>query len=786
MNKQLILLVFLISCMFSAKAQVEVSGQVKDAQTKNPLEFCSISVFNAKDSLITGTVTDEKGFFTLPVKRGNYHLLISFIGYKTDTSKTIEITANKFLGTFKLEQDVKNLKEVSVKANSSENQLDRDVQVVTDKMKSGASSAKEVLEKVNGVSYDRFNNSVKVDNNDKVIILVDGMEKDQEYIKNLSPERLKKIEVIRDPGGRYALEGYSAVINIMLKKDYQGTEIYISDRSMIDLDAVKDEYIPVQNNLNATVNYVYNKLNLYASYANNVNNFNLQSTSKKEYYNSLLIEKTFAGKNDMNTKVKQLYNYYTLGADYQVNPKHTISFEGNISGQPQAFNRTGETFDVAFSSNGVVTDKYKIETKNVSGNTSLYNSVFYEGRFDENNTLKTNFTYSVYDNKYHNTYLENSYESRIEEGTDSKTGTKFYLEFHHTFQNKTSIMTGYGNTWENRDNRFMADFSENRFQYRDFKHKLYAYYSWQKSKKFSIKIGGACESSSPEANGLKRTYLIYQPYADIKFKPAELYDVKLKYRSAGNYPDISQANPFTSMVDKQSERTGNPSLSPEVVHKLSLQNNILQGLVTIEPYFHYSDNMITETGSMKNDSVLQYTFHNAGNYMKYGVEARFTVPFGQSLFLKSGFDVFGNSIKFDGNTNEFTDWTMNTQFIYQNQKSELVAGLEYQKNMSRMISAQGYSKGDNDYWIVFLQQPFFKQKLEVMLLYFFPIDFGADYDQGSYIKTDKFSERITNDISLLKNMIMLQISYRFNKGKSVTKNEKNIEKDRERGSKGLF
>lgn len=97
--------------------------------------------------------------------------------------------------------DEKYLKAVSVTANASENRIDRDEQVVTDKMREGAADTKDVLDKVNGVEYDRYSNSIKVDNDSKVLILVDGMEKDQEYIKNLAPERLKKVEVIRKSRG---------------------------------------------------------------------------------------------------------------------------------------------------------------------------------------------------------------------------------------------------------------------------------------------------------------------------------------------------------------------------------------------------------------------------------------------------------------------------------------------------------------------------------------------------------------------------------------------------------
>ena len=300
-------LICLSFSFLSAKPPIEISGQVKDNLTKKGLEFCSIAAFNSKDSLIAGSVTNDNGFFSIFLESGVYYFTMSFIGYKTDTTETMYVTEKKFIGVFKLSQDEKLLKEFTVKSSSYDNLLDKDVQIVTEKMKAGTTNTKEVLDKMNGVDYDRYNNSIKVDNDTKVMILVDGLEKDQEYVKNLSPDRLKKIEIIRDPGGRYALEGYSSVINIILKKDYQGTELYLDQRVMLDPDAANKKYFFIQNGTSGTLNYVYNKVNLYGKYSNNYNNFNMPSFDKQEYANGLTIDKK-PSNNTLNTTVNELSN----------------------------------------------------------------------------------------------------------------------------------------------------------------------------------------------------------------------------------------------------------------------------------------------------------------------------------------------------------------------------------------------------------------------------------------------------------------------------------------------
>jgi hypothetical protein len=785
MKHNILLFLFLISSSAFAQDKFDVTGQVKDAVTKAAIEFCPVSAYNPKDSLIATTVTDEKGYFLFSLDEGTYHLKTVYLGYKKDSTPAFDLEEKKFIGIIKLQPDSAFLKTVTVKSSAAENQLDRDIQIVTDKMKTGAGTAKDVLEKVNGVSYDRYNNTIKVDGNPKVIILVDGMEKDQEYIKNLAPDRLKKIEVIRDPGGRYGLEGYAAVINIILKKDYQGTEILLSEETLQDVDAVKTAYIPLSNEVDVTLNYVYNKINLYAGYNNSYTNINFNSTNRKEYTNGRVIENNPVDNKDVNFHIKEFSHEGTFGADYYLNPKHTISFESDLYVEPRESNTT-KLFSKVTTNNGTSLENYNSTTSTSSGNLSSANTLFYIGKLNESNEINANLNYSLFNSTTTNDYVDDSLFTTSQQGEDNKNSTKFYLEYTHKFKNKTSLQLGYGNTWQQQHNTLTEDSIVDKFNYSDLRNKLYAYHSWQPNKKFGLKLGAAAETSSPEANGIRRSYNILQPYADIKYAPSDVLSVKLKYRADNAYPEIEDTNPFSVFVDKNSVRTGNPLLKPEVTHKLSLQTDILGGLVTIEPYYHFSNNFLTDIGTLRSDSIFEYSTSNAGNYTRYGSEIRFTLPFGETGFiLQSDADIFYNSIKYNSRINEFNFWTMSSQLIYQNEKKGTVAGLKYQKNLVRSITAYGYENNDNDFWIAFIQQPFFKEKLNVMLLYFIPTGFGVEFNQGGYAKTETYKETRSYDISILKNIMLLEISYHFNRGKSANKTEKNIEQEN-KGKKRIF
>ena len=201
-----------------AQETVEISGQVKDEKTKENLPYCKVIALDNNDSIIRGGITDEKGIFKLPLTPGQYTLVIRFFGYENDTVQTGSFQEDTFLGVFKLKQGAINIEEVKVEASSHIDMLDKDIQIITDEQKNGSTATKDVLDKITGISYDDYAGTLKVDNDANIMILVNGVEKSQEYVQNLDPERLIRVETIRDPGGRYGLEGYTAILNVVLKE----------------------------------------------------------------------------------------------------------------------------------------------------------------------------------------------------------------------------------------------------------------------------------------------------------------------------------------------------------------------------------------------------------------------------------------------------------------------------------------------------------------------------------------------------------------------------------------
>ncbi|MCD6090569.1 MAG: outer membrane beta-barrel protein [Bacteroidales bacterium] len=790
-----LLLIFFTSLFTEAYAQAKISGQIKDGETREALIYCSLSVYNLQDSLITGGVSNDKGYFIIPLQRGSYNLVSSYIGYQNDTLTLNVSGKDQFLGNIKLNGNQNDLSEIEVKGSLYEASIDKEVVFITTKIRASTANTSDVLERINGLSFDRYNNSIKVDGDDHIVLLVNGLEKNQEYIRNLSPERIKEVEILRNPSGRYALEGYSAIINILLKSDYKGTEIYAENMTMINTDTKENNYFPT-NNFSLTYNYTYDKLNIYAKASNSYTGLDVIGESKQEYTNGFLIENKPLN-NENNLKTDFLSNTYTAGIDYYINPKHTISFESNISAFPSPRRNIDHNYNVIHSQDGVVTDTYNSQNVNNIDSKDFTNSLFYIFKIDNKNTLNADFTFSKYTDDYTNSIIQSNGFELNETGENKKDYTKFYLELNHTINDKSTLMVGYGNTWRQMDNVFTTktrlvsteDFTTEltSFSQTETRHKLYAYYSSKLGNKVSYKLGLAGEYSHPKSGEIDQSYFIYQPHLDLNISAHKMLNIKLKYRADSDYPSMKQVNPFTHTIDPYTIETGNPYLEPELTHKISARFRIMQGLISLEPYYHFSNNWINKVITPLDGNIFEYSYDNVGNYESTGFKINFNLPmFKQSLFLQSNADFFQSSISYNGKSNTVNDWVMNTQLLYINKKYHSVAGLNYQKGIKKLINAQGYEYYNTDYWLIFIQQPLLKNKMTVMLSYMLPIDFGVTYEQGSYIDTGLYRATTAYDISMLKNTLMLRLTYRFTKGKSVRNISKSIEKEIENKSKGIF
>lgn len=120
MQHRWLTLLFLLVVTLSVRAQgTAVSGRIIDKTGQTPLERATLQLLRTDSTFVGGTLTDERGRFSLEkVSAGTYLLKVTNLGYKTIFRNiTVERRKPLVLGDIALEVNTIELDEAQVTAN---------------------------------------------------------------------------------------------------------------------------------------------------------------------------------------------------------------------------------------------------------------------------------------------------------------------------------------------------------------------------------------------------------------------------------------------------------------------------------------------------------------------------------------------------------------------------------------------------------------------------------------------------------------------------------------------
>lgn len=161
-NLVLAIILFTISNGTSVLAQNgSIRGLITDRATNEKIPYANIvAVFKSDTGSPKGTVSDKDGMFGIDnLPYGNYNIVISFIGYKSDTIKNIGIDRQNQhvnLGEVQLSTITVSLGVVVVedRAETTSSKLDRVTYRTGDFETAKGGNAADVLNKLPSVSVD--------------------------------------------------------------------------------------------------------------------------------------------------------------------------------------------------------------------------------------------------------------------------------------------------------------------------------------------------------------------------------------------------------------------------------------------------------------------------------------------------------------------------------------------------------------------------------------------------------------------------------------------------------
>ncbi len=419
MNKLIIL--FLSSLSFCYSQEFKVSGTIRDANSREALPYANISV----NDDAKGVSTDINGKFEISLSKGNYELLVSYIGYKTETIP-VELIDKDIQLNINLVPTEVILQEVSVyAAKGNENATVSSVSLQSKEMQEISSVFPDVFRSIQalpGIAVDnefsaKFN--VRGGNYDENLVLVNGTqvyepfhikEADNASVGIFNMDLMKKVNLIT--GGFSAEYGdrLSSVLDIEYREGNKERQTGSATLSLIHLDGV------LEGPLGSHANYILGFRKSYFEYVLSL--LNVDQDNHPSFYD---VQGVFTY--DLSEADKLQLEFIHAGDSYVYDPDDKITgpsyYQDTYAGEPSDIHRYSKKH------NGENARYYSnlFDLKNsvfLSGNALLKTSLSYYLQIDRDNQLETSeFDFNVTNSNYY--FYQSLYKSNYDQSLEIKT-----------------------------------------------------------------------------------------------------------------------------------------------------------------------------------------------------------------------------------------------------------------------------------------------------------------------------------------------------------------------------
>jgi outer membrane receptor protein involved in Fe transport len=699
-HSTLVLIVLLLSLHFSLGAQNRnapvqnaiIKGQIIDGDSSNPLDYATITLFSSSDSsMVTGTVTDESGTFTIEAQPGTYYAVIDFISYQTKTINDITLSpSNRMadLGVIQMAQSSTMLEEIEVRAEKSQMQLSLDKRVfnVGKDLANIGGSAADILDNVPSVSVD-IEGSVSLRGSQNLRILVDGRPsglvgvENANGLRSLPANMIDRIEVITNPSARYEAEGMAGIINIILKKTKkQGLN------GSFDVNVG----YPQQYGTAINLNYRRKNFNLFANYGLSYRQSPGSGSLYQEFYRN---DTTFIQSNTRERERTGLSNSIRFGSDYFINDKNTLTASflyrgsdeenfGKLTYRDYLFNTDNPT-GITTRTDDEFEDEFELEyalnykrTFNKKGQ-ELKALIRYE---DNTETEGSDLQESFFDAENVSTG-----EPNLQQRSNNREGDRnylFQLDYVHPFKEEGKFEIGYRGSLRDIKNDFLVeelnnqlwspiDGFSNNLIYDENIHALYLILG-NKINKFSYQLGLRGELSDVRTELVQtsevndRTYSNLFPTAHFTYELPDQNSVQISYSRRLRRPRFRELNPFFTYNDARNIYGGNPDLDPEFTDSYELGHIKYWGSASFSSsiYYRHTEGVVERIRTVNDEGITRTRPVNLSTQDAYGFEFNFSVE-PTKWWRLSGDMNFYRAITeglYEGITYDADTYTMNGRF----------------------------------------------------------------------------------------------------------------------------
>jgi hypothetical protein len=772
---------FLLQISFTslcyAQSDMQISGTIRNADTNAPIPYATIALLTLPDSSITaGTISDEAGNFSIDYIEGqNYLITTRCMGF-SPISKQIGQSSIQEAFIFYLKPKAVAMKALVVKAKrkKAKSESNKTTYYVNSKMAEASHSGVDLLKQVPSVFID-LNQKITLQGSDKVLILVDGHERDVQFIRQLTAGQVNKVSLETPPGPQYDAN-LSGVLHIQTKKNRTGIRGHVHLELPTSADMV---YL----NPTYSLGYAGNRFNLYSSYTGVISQFDINEYRNQEQNASGSLQQfSFTEKVRQDNKNHR----FNIGMDFTPNERNQfniLAFYNPYSNEHDGSAYFQSTNDNNQSSywHGTRVDKDQ--------NHRLFYSLFYKHNFNKHSQLQFDVSQFYFKGLNQTSYQTDSSSTSALTlpGTNlapAQNSTFLKTDFKTKIEAQLHLSIGTKFTFINREDRELAS-----YQFTENRQAFYTNLSWQTTK-LHISGGARYEHYRLNSNETdKYNHHHFMPSLQVQCQFSSKSSLRSGYQTRIEHPNSYQLNPSVRKPDPYTLYQGNAMLKPAINKVLYLEYaaSLKKQYMSVKIFMAHTNNAIGRYTQLNDEGILATKALNIGTTRHLGVQ--FSGALQLTRFLQ--FTPYVKIFQWQGTnqiTQELTQSTTEEAWAIQ-LNGALVASLPRAYSLSASVQYQTPNPQFQDeyysdaLYFVSLNKKLNK-KWQVGITSGLIMRNQFTY-QGTRTSGEGFSQHQHGEVQVPGGSFWIKCSYRFSSGRKLNRIKRKTEKVEKINKKGF-
>ena len=587
MQARIFVLAAAMICAVAMAANNKVSGVIKDAADKTALVGVNVTLVESQKSkgestrsVVSGTVTDAHGKFSLEAETGEFVLECSYIGYEP-IGMNLAVSGNIHLGTIEMNEASTELSEVVVEGDAVIQKVDRQILLPNKEQLGASSDGMSLLQnlQIPRIVVNPTDNTVKTLANQDVQLRINGIEASNSEVMAINPKDVIRIEYHDQPSVRF--NGAAAVINYIVRHRDTGGNLMLNASNGVTMLGWGEYH------LSGKVNFGKSSFSLLTHYS--PRDIYWTRTNAETYnFSTGTIENREVGE---PTRFKG--NPVNLGLTYNwTNGEKNmlqIALRDNMLFMPHS-----QTNRDSYLYQG--TDSFAIHDHESTQSISPSLDIYYEHNLPNDHHLYFDLV---------GTYINSSNDRRFEQTPLGETVADTTDVLSRVKGDKYSLIGEaiYEKDWENIaltvGVRHNQQWMENLYKGQSdqgpstkvsmMTAETYAFAEvQQRIKQFSYAVGIGAMHTYIEQAGQKQSNWIARPQLTMSYDFGKGVFWKYKGYVSGYQPSLSAMSDVAQQIDKYQIRQGNPNLKPVMFVANEMQLSWQSKHVNLNLWANYS------------------------------------------------------------------------------------------------------------------------------------------------------------------------------------------------------